>query len=384
MTEPGRAGAVEGEGLHGGVHNAGLHIRGATLEVSRLVKAFAQVRVVDEVSFRIDGGTFLTLLGPSGSGKTTTLRMIAGFEEPTDGEIRIGGLEITDQPAHKRNIGVVFQQYALFPHLTVFGNVAYPLEMRRRSRAEIRERVAAALGLVRLQGLEARYPRQLSGGQQQRVALARAVVFEPPVLLMDEPLGALDKRLRETMQVEIRHLQKQLGITTVSVTHDQVEALVMSDVIAILDQGVLQQIGPPLEVYRRPVNQFVADFIGESNLLSGSVSMPDADGHTFTTIMGLGVRLGSGAPRGSRESGHMVVRPESVRLGAAAEGAANQYQAEVLEVLYVGDLVKYRVRMDSGDELVAKTLAPSTGGQWQAGQRVTVGWDTGDCLTVND
>jgi spermidine/putrescine ABC transporter ATP-binding subunit len=380
MTEAARAGAVEGEGLHDG----GLHIRGATLEVDRLVKAFAQARVVDEVSFRIHGGTFLTLLGPSGSGKTTTLRMIAGFEEPTGGEIRIGGHAITDQPAHKRNIGVVFQQYALFPHLTVFGNVAYPLEMRRRSRAEIRERVAAALGLVRLQGLEARYPRQLSGGQQQRVALARAVVFEPPVLLMDEPLGALDKRLRETMQVEIRHLQKQLGITTVSVTHDQVEALVMSDVIAILDQGVLQQIGPPLEVYRRPVNQFVADFIGESNLLSGTMSRPDADGYTFTTVRGLGVRLGPETPPGAREGGHMVVRPESVRLGGAAENAANQYHAEVLDVLYVGDLVKYRVRMDSGDELWAKTLAPSTGGRWQAGQRVTVGWDTGDCLTVND
>jgi putative spermidine/putrescine transport system ATP-binding protein len=380
MTGAAETGAAAGAGLHDG----GLHIRGATVEVSRLVKAFTQARVVDDVSFRIDGGTFLTLLGPSGSGKTTTLRMIAGFEEPTSGEIAIGGRAVTDQPAHKRNIGVVFQQYALFPHLTVFGNVAYPLEMRRRSRAEIRERVAAALGLVRLQGLEARYPRQLSGGQQQRVALARAVVFEPPVLLMDEPLGALDKRLRETMQVEIRHLQKHLGITTVSVTHDQVEALVMSDVIAILDQGVLQQIGPPLEVYRRPVNQFVADFIGESNLLSGSVSSPDAGGHTFTTTMGLAVRLGAGAPRGARERGHMVVRPESVRLGTAAEGAANRYQAEVVEVLYVGDLVKYRVRMDSGDELVAKTLAPSTGGQWQSGQRVAVGWDTGDCLTVND
>jgi spermidine/putrescine ABC transporter ATP-binding subunit len=380
MTGAAETGAAAGAGPHDG----GLHIRGATVEVSRLVKAFTQARVVDDVSFRIDGGTFLTLLGPSGSGKTTTLRMIAGFEEPTSGEIAIGGLAITDQPAHKRNIGVVFQQYALFPHLTVFGNVAYPLEMRRRSRAEIRERVAAALGLVRLQGLEARYPRQLSGGQQQRVALARAVVFEPPVLLMDEPLGALDKRLRETMQVEIRHLQKQLGITTVSVTHDQVEALVMSDVIAILDQGVLQQIGPPLEVYRQPVNQFVADFIGESNLLSGRVSTPDANGHTFTTVRGLDVRVGPGAPGGSREGRHMIVRPESVRLGGAAEGAVNRYRAEVLEVLYVGDLVKYRVRMDSGDELVAKTLAPSTGGQWQAGQRVTVGWDTGDCLTVND
>src|SRR2546428_5589183 len=261
-------------------------IRAATLEVRGLVKAFGETRVVDDVSFKIDSGMLLTLLGPSGSGKTTTLRMIAGFEEPTSGEIRVGGELITDTPAHKRNIGVVFQQYALFPHLTVFQNVAYPLEMRRRSKAETRTRVEAALGLVRRQGFESRYPKQLSGGQQQRVALARAIVFEPPVLLMDEPLGALDKRLREVMQVEIRHLQKQLGITTVSVTHDQVEALVMSDVIAVLDGGALQQIGPPLEVYRRPANQFVADFIGESDLLSGNPPNARRQG-VFTSGQGL-------------------------------------------------------------------------------------------------
>jgi spermidine/putrescine ABC transporter ATP-binding subunit len=360
----------------------GLHIRGARLEVDRLVKAFGETRVVDDVSFTIGSGEFLTLLGPSGSGKTTTLRMIAGFEEPTAGEIRVGGHAITDTPAHKRNIGVVFQQYALFPHLTVLQNVAYPLEMRRRPKAEIRSRVDAALGLVRLQGYESRYPRQLSGGQQQRVALARAIVFEPPVLLMDEPLGALDKRLREVMQVEIRHLQRQLGITTVSVTHDQVEALVMSDVIAVLDGGVLQQIGPPLEVYRRPANQFVADFIGESNLLSGGVTPAPGGEALFTTAKGLAVRMAAGgaAPAGQ---GHMVIRPESVRLGAAAEGAANRYTGEILEVLYVGDLVKYRVLMDSGDELAAKTLAGPAGQQWAAGQRLGVGWDPGDCLTVN-
>jgi len=359
----------------------GFRIRAATLEVRGLVKAFGATRVVEDLSFKIGSGMLLTLLGPSGSGKTTTLRMIAGFEEPTSGEIRVGGELITDTPAHKRNIGVVFQQYALFPHLTVFQNVAYPLEMRKGSKGEIRTRVEAALGLVRLQGFESRYPKQLSGGQQQRVALARAIVFEPPVLLMDEPLGALDKRLREVMQVEIRHLQKQLGITTVSVTHDQVEALVMSDVIAVLDGGALQQIGPPLEVYRRPANQFVADFIGESNLFSGSVS--DAGGEAlFTTTRGLPVRLAAepGARRG--DGGHMVVRPESVRLGAGAEGAANRYRAEILEVLYVGDLVKYRVLMDSADELVAKTLAPSAGQQWATGQRVAVGWDPGDCLSV--
>jgi spermidine/putrescine ABC transporter ATP-binding subunit len=357
-----------------------VHIRGASLEVRGLVKAFGDARVVDDVSFRIDSGMFLTLLGPSGSGKTTTLRMIAGFEEPTAGEIRVGGQAITDTPAHKRNIGVVFQQYALFPHLSVFQNVAYPLQMRGRPKPEIRSRVDAALGLVRLLGYESRYPKQLSGGQQQRVALARAIVFEPPVLLMDEPLGALDKRLREAMQVEIRHLQKQLGITTVSVTHDQVEALVMSDVIAVLDGGVLQQIGPPLEVYRRPANQFVADFIGESNLLSGSVATAPGGEALFTTAKGLAVRLGGGSAAGPA---HMVMRPEYVRLGPAAEGAANRYTGEVLEVLYVGDLVKYRVLMETGDELVAKTLAPSAGQQWAAGQRLGVGWDPSDCLTVN-
>jgi spermidine/putrescine ABC transporter ATP-binding subunit len=343
-------------------------------------KRFGSFVAVERANFDIPRGEFFSMLGPSGSGKTTTLRMIGGFEEPTSGEIRVGGRPVTDTPAHKRNIGVVFQQYALFPHLTVFQNVAYPLQMRRRPRPEIRSRVDAALGLVRLQGFESRYPRQLSGGQQQRVALARAIVFEPPVLLMDEPLGALDKRLREAMQIEIRHLQQQLGITTVSVTHDQVEALAMSDVIAVLDGGVLQQIGAPLEVYRRPANQFVADFIGESNLVEGGISM-DGDAALFTTAKGLGVRLGEAPARAG--PAHLVVRPEYVRLGRAAEGTANRYAAEILEVLYVGDLVKYRILLESGDELHAKALAAPGGGQWAAGQRAAVGWDPADCLTVD-
>ncbi|HEX3177070.1 MAG TPA: ABC transporter ATP-binding protein [Methylomirabilota bacterium] len=353
-----------------------MKIHGAPLEVRGLTKAFAGVRVVDEVSFSVDGGTFLTLLGPSGSGKTTTLRMIAGFEEPTAGDILVAGASITDRPPYRRNIGVVFQQYALFPHLTVFQNVAYPLEMRRTTKADIAARVRRALGLVRLDGFADRYPRQLSGGQQQRVALARAIVFEPPVLLMDEPLGALDKRLREDMQVELRHLQRELGITTVSVTHDQVEALVMSDVIAVLDGGRLQQLGPPLEVYRRPANQFVADFIGESNLLSGTLG----DDATFISARGLRVRLAAGGGAGAA---HLVVRPEYVRLGQAAEGRANRYQAEVLELLYVGDLVKYRLLVDQRDELVAKTLAPSIDQPWKTGQPLTVGWDPADCLAVS-
>jgi spermidine/putrescine ABC transporter ATP-binding subunit len=357
-----------------------MKIRGARLDVHGLSKAFGGNRVVDDVSFTVEGGAFLTLLGPSGSGKTTTLRMIAGFEEPTAGEILVAGAPITDRPPYRRNIGVVFQQYALFPHLTVFQNVAYPLQMRRVGKRDLAERVRRALGLVRLDGFADRYPRQLSGGQQQRVALARAIVFEPPVLLMDEPLGALDKRLREDMQVEIRHLQRELGITTVSVTHDQVEALVMSDVIAVLDGGRLQQIGPPLEVYRRPANQFVADFIGESNLLSGSVEAIGAD-LVFTTAKGLRVNVAPGAV--SSGAAHLVVRPEYVRLGPAAAGRGNQYQAEVLELLYVGDLVKYRLLLDQRDELVAKTLAPSIDQPWKVGQPLTVGWDPADCLAVN-
>jgi putative spermidine/putrescine transport system ATP-binding protein len=362
--------------MYMGNHSADvLRIHGAPLQVRRLSKAFGGTRVVDDVSFSVEGGTFLTLLGPSGSGKTTTLRMIAGFEEPTEGDILVGGASITDRPPHRRNIGVVFQQYALFPHLTVFQNVAYPLQMRHTSKPDIAERVRRALGLVRLDGFADRYPRQLSGGQQQRVALARAIVFEPPVLLMDEPLGALDKRLREDMQVELRHLQRELGITTVSVTHDQVEALVMSDVIAVLDGGRLQQLGPPLEVYRRPANQFVADFIGESNLLSGTL----ADDAVFTSAKGLRVQTGAGASGAA----HLVVRPEYVRLGPAAAGRANRYQAEVLELLYVGDLVKYRLLVDQRDELVAKALAPSVDQPWKTGQQLTVGWDPADCLTVN-
>ncbi len=360
------------------VADAGLKIHGASLEARGLSKAFGGARVVSDVSFRVEGGALLTLLGPSGSGKTTTLRMIAGFEDPDAGQILVADEDITERPAHRRNIGVVFQQYALFPHLTVSQNVAYPLEMRRYGRAEIRSRVGAALDIVRLQGYETRYPRQLSGGQQQRVALARAIVFEPPVLLMDEPLGALDKRLRETMQVEVRRLQQQLGITTVSVTHDQVEALVMSDLIAVMDGGVLHQLASPLEVYQRPATQFVADFIGESNLLVGALSEPAGGRLTFTTAKGLRIQTEGGAG-----ATHLIVRPEHVRIGPEAERAANRYAAEVLEILYVGDLVKYRVVAETGDELWAKTLAPATGQRFGKGQRVTVGWEPGDSLTVS-
>jgi putative spermidine/putrescine transport system ATP-binding protein len=353
---------------------------GVSLEVMHLVKAFGRGRVVDDVSFALPAGGLLTLLGPSGSGKTTTMRMIAGFETPTSGDVRVGTDSIIDLPAHRRNIGVVFQQYALFPHLSVFDNVAYPLEMRRVGRAEIKRRVGDALAKVRLGDFEGRRPRELSGGQQQRVALARAIVFEPRLLLMDEPLGALDKRLRELMQVEIRRLQQQLGITTVSVTHDQVEALVMSDLVAVLDGGRLQQIGPPLEVYQQPANRFVADFLGESNLLSG-VSHSGAEGQaTFVSARGLTSAIGTGPIRPADNPVHVVIRPEHIVLGEDAEKLPNRCIAEISSALYVGDLVKYRVLMESGDELVVKALA--SGSSQQAGQRVTVGWRSEHCRAV--
>ncbi|WJR79243.1 ABC transporter ATP-binding protein [Bradyrhizobium sp. NP1] len=352
---------------------------GASLEVSNLIKTFGRGRVVDDVSFSLPAGGLLTLLGPSGSGKTTTMRMVAGFETPTSGDVRVDGDSIVDLSAHRRNIGVVFQQYALFPHLSVFENVAYPLEMRRIGRAQIKQRVEAALETVRLGGFEARRPKQLSGGQQQRVALARALVFQPRLLLMDEPLGALDKRLRELMQVEIRQLQQKLGITTISVTHDQVEALVMSDLVAVLDGGRLQQLGPPLEVYQRPANRFVADFLGESNLLSGSCQT-GADGQVrFISAKGLASEVGGATT--VEGPACVVIRPEHIVIGREAERLPNICHAKIRDALYIGDLVKYRVVTESGEELTAKALA-GVAISWRVGEEVPVGWRSEHCLTV--
>ncbi len=353
----------------------------ASLDVERLVKEFGRTRVVDDLSFSLSGGELLTLLGPSGSGKTTTMRMIAGFEDPSSGDVRIAGESVLDREVHRRDIGVVFQQYALFPHMTVFGNVCYPLEMRRIPKPERARRVERAISMVRLGGFEGRYPRELSGGQQQRVALARAIVFQPRLLLMDEPMGALDKRLRELMQVEVRRLQRELGITTVSVTHDQVEALVMSDLIAVLDGGRLQQIGPPLEVYQKPANRFVADFLGESNLLELARLEGGADAKVAVTTRGLRTELAAGSLGDGREPALLVVRPENVAIGEAAGGLRNRFDVEVREMLYVGDLVKYRCVAEGGDEIQVKALA-SSGSAFAPGARTTVGWRTEHCLAV--
>ena len=261
--------------------------RSPLLSLSSVVKRYDTVLAVAGVDLSVRDGEILTILGPSGSGKTTLLKMVAGFEQPDEGRITLGERDITDATPASRGIGMVFQNYALFPHMPVAENVAFPLEMRRMGQAQIKERVAKALALVGLAGYEKRYPRQLSGGQQQRVALARAVVFEPPLLLLDEPFGALDRKLREQMQLEVKRLQRQLGITALFVTHDQEEALVLSDRIAVMNLGRIEQIGTPFEIYAQPVNRFVADFIGESNLYRGTVSAVAQDRLTAEAEGGL-------------------------------------------------------------------------------------------------
>uniref|UniRef100_UPI0026393C49 ABC transporter ATP-binding protein n=1 Tax=uncultured Amaricoccus sp. TaxID=339341 RepID=UPI0026393C49 len=241
----------------------------------QVAKAYGNFRVIEDLSLTIEAGEFISLLGPSGSGKTTLLMMLAGFEDVTSGAILLDGRRIDALPPYRRDMGVVFQSYALFPHMTVAGNVAFPLEMRGAARGEIAERVRRALDMVQLGALAERHPHQLSGGQQQRVALARALVFEPALVLMDEPLGALDKQLREQMQLDIRALHRRLGLTIVFVTHDQSEALTMSDRIAVFDRGRIEQVGTPREIYDRPATRFVAEFIGETNLLAGTVRSDD-------------------------------------------------------------------------------------------------------------
>lgn len=310
--------------------------------------------VVRDLDLDVRRGEFLTLLGPSGSGKTTTLMMLAGFEQPSAGEIRLGGRSLARVPPHKRGIGMVFQDYALFPHMDVHDNVAYPLRVRRRPRAEIAARVAAALNLVELTHTARRQPGTLSGGQRQRVALARAVVFEPEILLMDEPLGALDRQLRDRMQVEVRRIQRQLGLTAISVTHDQSEALTMSDRIAVFHGGRIQQIGPARELYEQPCNSFVACFVGETNALTGIVDR--VDGNTCRVrlesgdvIVARAVAIGGRAVRTT-----VSIRPERLLAGEAARGLPNLWAGEVVGATYGGDHTRLRVRALGRDDLVVK------------------------------
>ena len=333
--------------------------RSADLKVEGLVKRFGEVVALDGVSLDIASGELLTILGPSGSGKTTLLKVVAGFERPDAGTVTVDGVEITAMPPAKRDIGMVFQNYALFPHLTVARNVAFPLEMRNLRRAEIDKRVAEALGLVELKGFEQRLPRQLSGGQQQRVALARAIVFSPRLLLLDEPFGALDRKLRETMQLEVRRLQRRLGLTTIFITHDQEEALVLSDRIAVMNRGSIQQVASTTEIYERPANDFVADFVGESNIFHGTVT----EVGSVTLESGRRLLITHPAPVGSRVG--VLMRPERFGRGA------NNFNGEVKEAVYLGSSLKLRLACDDGLELIVRL--PVTGPLPATGSRISTG-----------
>jgi iron(III) transport system ATP-binding protein len=300
-----------------------------------------EVVAVDHVFIEIERGELVTLLGPSGCGKTTTLRLIAGFEFPTQGTISLDGKVINDEPPHKRDMSMVFQSYAIFPHLSVYENMAYGLNVQRLPKNEVRERVAKAMELVELTGLENRAPNQLSGGQQQRVALARALVMEPKVLLMDEPLSNLDAKLREQMRTEIRLIQKRLGITSVYVTHDQVEAMTLSDRIVVMNEGKIEQIGPPIEIYRRPQTRFVADFIGRANFVEATVR-DVLDGQLV--VDALGTTMTVAAPSGAFREGHtalIVVRPEMVEI----DHPEAQVEGIVRIANYLGDVVEYDVEV---------------------------------------
>lgn len=362
----------------------------AHLDLIRLQKRYGRVDAVRDVSLSIGKGEFVTLLGASGSGKTTTLLMTAGFERPTAGEIRMDGRVVTALPAHRRGIGIVFQNYALFPHMTVAENVGYPLRRRRVGADARRTRVEAALDLVNLAGLEARYPRQLSGGQQQRVALARALIFDPPVLLMDEPMGALDKNLRAQLQDEIARLHRDLAVTVVYVTHDQEEALTLSDRIVVMNHGGIEQVGTPTDVYSRPRTLFVAEFVGDSNAFAGVVKDVSLDvvtvqldgGEIVEAIAPVG---DTGAMRGQRVK--VVVRPEKLRFvgleptdaeRSADDRGLNRVTILVTRVSFLGKTLRWQARTATGLEITLSQPVPDRGGQAvQVGDAAQVGWETG-------
>ncbi|MDB6051254.1 MAG: spermidine/putrescine transporter ATP-binding protein [Pseudomonas sp.] len=330
--------------------------------------------IVKDLNLEIRKGEFLTLLGPSGSGKTTSLMMLAGFETPTAGEIQLAGRSINNVPPHKRDIGMVFQNYALFPHMTVSENLAFPLSVRGLNKSDLADRVKRSLSMVQLDPFAHRYPAQLSGGQQQRVALARALVFEPQLVLMDEPLGALDKQLREHMQMEIKHLHQRLGVTVVYVTHDQGEALTMSDRVAVFHQGEIQQIAPPRTLYEEPKNTFVANFIGENNRLNGNLISRTGDRCIVALARGekveaLAVNVGEiGAPV------TLSIRPERVRVNGNSENCVNRFSGRVAEFIYLGDHVRVRLEVAGKTDFFVKQPIAELDPGLTVGDVVPIGW----------
>jgi spermidine/putrescine ABC transporter ATP-binding subunit len=350
--------------------------RDAAVQLSHITHRFGSFTALDDVSLEVRQSEFVTLLGPSGSGKSTLLRIIAGLTTPSAGHVIINGVDVSAVPTQRRGVGFVFQNYALFPHLTVFENIAYPLRIRGIRDDEIRRRVEQALARVNLHGLGDRYAAQLSGGQQQRVAVARALVYEPAVLLMDEPLGALDRKLRKHMQIELRQLQQDLKISCVYVTHDQEEALTMSDRIAVMQAGRIFQIGDPVTVYRHPVSSFVADFVGSTNLFSCRVREVAGDGTVLlATAKGTELRALSFSGAAAGMPCHVAIRPEFIRIDDAA--AAEIIPARVTKVTFVGNVIDVSCALDSG-EIVNAEIPGNRKDLVTIGQRIRIGWDLAD------
>ncbi len=349
------------------------------LTLRGVVRRFGAVTALAGVDLDVAEGELLTILGPSGSGKTTLLKIVAGFEFPDEGTVLLGNSDVTTAPPRTRDVGMVFQNYALFPHMTVAQNVAFPLEMRRLPKPERERRVAEALALVELAEYGHRLPRQLSGGQQQRVALARAIVFNPRLLLLDEPFGALDRKLREVMQLEVRRLQRRLRLTTLFITHDQEEALILSDRIAVMNAGRIEQIGLPDDVYARPTTRFVADFVGESNLLDGVARDGVAVEATGFGSVTLAAAAGAAGVKAT-----LLVRPEALRIGAPAAGLANQAHGTIVETVFLGLSVKLRLRLGSGLELLARLpLRPSEPFPLAEGEAVAIGFAPEDVHVIS-
>ena len=342
-----------------------------------------EILVVKDLNLNIERGEFITLLGPSGSGKTTTLMMLAGFESATHGDIVLNGSSLKTVPPHKRDIGMVFQNYALFPHMTVSENLAFPLQARRMPKAQQKEKIQRALDMVELGAFGTRRPGQLSGGQQQRVALARALVFEPQLVLMDEPLGALDKNLREQMQLEIKHIHENLGVTVVYVTHDQSEALTMSNRIAVFDDGVIQQLATPSQLYEQPENAFVAAFIGENNRLLGTVKaanggMCEVDLDSGEHVRALPIKIDG---VGSRTT--LSLRPESVTIDPSSEQCDNVFDAKVEELIYLGDHTRVRANVCGHDDFVIKVPRTAGAPSLAEGNTIRIGWRSEDCRALD-
>ncbi|MER8824680.1 ABC transporter ATP-binding protein [Mesorhizobium sp. M0991] len=342
-------------------------MKGQPVHIRGVAKRYGEVEAVSDVSFGIQAGEFVSILGSSGSGKTTLLMMVAGFETPTSGRILIGDRDITHLAPNRREVGMVFQKYALFPHMTVEQNIAFPLKMRRLSRGEIAARVSEILTLVQLTGLERRLPSQLSGGQQQRVAVARALVFEPPVLLMDEPLGALDKKLRDSMQFEIKRLQQRLGVTVIYVTHDQEEAMILSDRVAVMERGRLAQVGRPTELYLSPKTAFVADFVGKMNFLEVECLGTSPEG----AILALSESSRVVAPSDVNGSSSLVsagsrvrvaIRPERLRLAAKGQGGPSALAAKVEAAVFVGSSNVLVVEIVGREGVPVLVQLPTVGG----------------------